>query len=63
MTGPDLDQLSRRKAPEPQADARERAMTAAMQAFDDAEKIRTPPKDRRRACVKAPSSTGYGALS
>ena len=37
MTELDLDKLSRRKAPEPQADARERAMAAAMQAFDDAE--------------------------
>ena len=34
----DLDKLSRRTAPEPQADARERAMAAAMQAFDEAEK-------------------------
>ena len=44
MTELDLDKLSRLKAPEPQTDARERAMTAAMQAFDDAEKNPDAPQ-------------------
>lgn len=44
MTELDLDKLCRRKAPEPQADARERAMAAAMQAFDDAEKNPDAPQ-------------------
>ena len=38
MTEPDLERLSRRIPPAPDAAARKRALSAAMQAFDDAEK-------------------------
>ena len=38
MTELDLERLSRRPSPVPQAEARERAVAAAMQAFDAAEK-------------------------
>lgn len=63
MTDLDLEKLARRAAPAADASARAQALAAAMQAFDDAEKMRMRPKVRPMAGVEAPSSTGYGAPS
>ncbi|MFC3072583.1 vWA domain-containing protein [Shinella pollutisoli] len=44
MTGPDLDRLSRRMPPAPDAAARARALAAAMQAFGESEKKAAAPQ-------------------
>ncbi len=59
----ELEKLSHSTPPKQRRRRRARALTAAMQAFDTAgNNALKRPKEMRKAGVKAPSSTGYGAL-
>ena len=59
----DLKKLGQMTPPAPSPAARARALSLAMQAFDQAENNSEAPKEPPVPGVEAPYSTGYGAPS